>query len=200
MTSSLADADLQTYAARIRACRLCAEDMPNRPNPILQVHREARILVVGQAPGNLADTTGKPFNDPSGVRLRAWMGVSDEEFYDPTRIALAPMGFCFPGYDRNGGDIPPMKRCAKEWRAGLLARLPNIKVTLLVGSYAQKWHLGARAKKSLRETVAHWQDYAAEHIFTTPHPSWRNNGWLKANPWFESEVLPALQASVRSCL
>jgi uracil-DNA glycosylase len=174
--------------------------MPNAPNPILQVHESARVLVVGQAPGNLADTTGKPFNDPSGVRLRDWMGVTDEEFYDASRVAIVPMGFCFPGYDRKGADIPPMKRCAKEWREGLLARLPNISVTLLVGSYAQRWHLGARYRKSLRETVLHWKDYASDYMFTTPHPSWRNNAWLKANPWFESEVLPALRASVRSCL
>ena len=193
-------AGLATYVEKIRACRLCAEDMLNTPNPILQVHESARILVVGQAPGNLADTTGKPFNDPSGVRLRDWMGVTDEEFYDARRVAIVPMGFCFPGYDRNGGDIPPMKRCAKEWREGLLARLPEIRVTLLVGSYAQRWHLGPRYRKSLRETVLHWKDYISDHMFTTPHPSWRNNAWLKANPWFESEVLPALRASVRSCL
>ncbi|MEO0467238.1 MAG: uracil-DNA glycosylase family protein [Pseudomonadota bacterium] len=192
--------ELQAYVARLRACTLCKGDMPNAPRPILQVHEKARILVASQAPGNLAHQSGRPFNDPSGRRLRTWMGVSEEEFYDATRVAIVPMGFCFPGYDKNGGDLPPMKRCAPEWRAGLLERLPNIKVTLLIGSYSQRWHLGDQAKKTLTATVANWRNFLCESLFTTPHPSWRNTAWLKANPWFEEEVLPALQASVRSWL
>lgn len=174
--------------------------MPNAPNPVFQLHPAARILVASQAPGNLADRSGTPFNDPSGRRLRDWMGVTPEEFYDETRVAILPMGFCFPGHDRNGGDLPPMKRCAREWRTTVLERLPNLQVKLLIGSYAQRWHLGEAAGRTLRETVAQWRDHTSEGMFTTPHPSWRNNAWLKANPWFEEEVLPALRASVRSAL
>ncbi|MEM9740034.1 MAG: uracil-DNA glycosylase family protein [Pseudomonadota bacterium] len=192
--------DLQSFANRLRACTLCKGDMPNIPNPILQVSETARLLIASQAPGNLAHQSGRPFDDPSGRRLRAWMGVTEAEFYDTSRVAIAPMGFCFPGYDRKGGDLPPMKRCAAEWREGLLERMPNIKVTLLIGSYSQRWHLGGRAKKTLTATVLNWRDHLSEGLFTTPHPSWRNNAWLKANPWFEDEVLPVLQASVRSCL
>ena len=192
--------DLESYIEQIRACRLCADEMDRFPNPILQAGRSARILVVGQAPGNLADVTCKPFNDPSGVRLRDWMDVSDAEFYDPERIALAPMGFCFPGYDSKGGDRAPMKRCAATWREGLLKRLPQIELTLLVGSYAQAWHLGPRRKKTLTETVRSWRDYHSERIFTLPHPSWRNTSWLRKNPWFEAGVLPVLRAEVRSAL
>ncbi len=191
--------DLNAYLEQVRACSLCAGDMPNTPNPVLQVAESARILVAGQAPGNLADRTGTPFNDPSGRRLREWMGVGEDEFYDASRVAIAPMGFCFPGYDSKGGDLPPMKRCAAEWRDGLLARLPNIKVTLLVGFYAQRWHLGRRAGGNLTETVLRWRDFAPD-IFATPHPSWRNNAWLKKHPWFEAETLPALRAAVRSHL
>ncbi len=174
--------------------------MTHSPNPVLQASREASILVAGQAPGNLADRTGKPFNDPSGVRLRGWMGVSDAEFYDGARIAIIPMGFCFPGNDAKGGDLPPMKACAGQWREDLLAQLPSIRVTLLVGAYAQRWHLGKLAGRSLADTVSRWREFAREGIFVTPHPSWRNNAWLRRHPWFETEVVPALRAAVRSQL
>ncbi len=174
--------------------------MERAPNPILQVSATARILVAGQAPGNLADLSGKPFTDPSGVRLRAWMGVSEAEFYDASRIAIVPMGFCFPGYDKTGGDIPPMRRCAATWRERLLAAMPNIELTLLIGGYAQKWHLQGRAEKSLRATVAKWTEFESEGTFTTPHPSWRNNAWIKNNPWFEQDLLPVLQKRVRALL
>ncbi|MEM1106778.1 MAG: uracil-DNA glycosylase family protein [Pseudomonadota bacterium] len=194
------DEDLQSFAARLKACRLCAGEMPNDPNPIFQVSETARILIASQAPGNLAHQSGKPFDDPSGRRLRQWMGVTEEEFYDASKVAIVPMGFCFPGYDRHGGDLPPMKKCAKVWRSGLLERLPDLQVILLIGGYSQAWHLGSRREKTLRATVAKWRDFASEQMFTTPHPSWRNNAWLKANPWFEEEVLPVLQASVRSWL
>lgn len=170
--------------------------MSRAPNPILQVTSTARILIAGQAPGNLADTTGIPFNDPSGDRLREWMAVSKDEFYDASRIAIVPMGFCFPGYDKNGGDIPPMKRCAEVWRTDLLERLPDIQLTILVGQYAQKWHLRKKAVKTLTETVQHWREYLPG-IFPAPHPSWRNTGWLKRNPWYESDALPELQSLVR---
>jgi len=194
------DDDLQTLTARLKACDLCKGDMPNDPNPIFQVSETARILVASQAPGNLAHQSGKPFDDPSGRRLRDWMGVSEAEFYDASRVAIVPMGFCFPGHDKNGGDLPPMKRCAPHWRAPLLSRMPSIRVTLLIGGYSQAWHLGERRGKTLRETVAKWREFANDHLFPTPHPSWRNNAWLKANPWFEDEVLPALRASVRCWL
>ena len=191
---------LQSLLTRIRACTLCEDEMRRAPNPILQATANARILVVGQAPGNLADVTGTPFNDPSGDRLRGWMAVTREEFYDASRIAIVPMGFCFPGYDDKGSDIPPMQRCATVWRQGLLGQLKNIRLTLLVGSYAQRWHLATRRKQSLTETVKAWREYRSEHLFTLPHPSWRNTGWLKKNPWFEQDVLPALQGSVRAAL
>lgn len=138
--------------------------------------------------------------DPSGLRLRDWMGVDEAQFYDASRIAIVPMGFCFPGYDAHGGDIPPMKRCAREWREKLLEQLPNIGLTLLVGGYAQKWHLGKRMARNLTETVRQWQDYTSEGLFTLPHPSWRNTGWIKKNQWFETETLPALKSAISSAL
>ncbi|MEM7766376.1 MAG: uracil-DNA glycosylase family protein [Pseudomonadota bacterium] len=196
-------AQCETLAAlsrRIRDCQLCAGDMPHTPRPVFQVSERARILVAGQAPGNLAHRSGRPFTDPSGVRLRAWMGVSDETFYDAEQVALVPMGFCFPGYDSKGSDLPPLKQCAAEWRSQVLARLPAVETVLLVGGYAQKWHLGTQAGRTLSETVANWQHFAGEGVFPTPHPSWRNNAWLKRHPWFESDLLPALRASVHSSL
>lgn len=184
----------------IRACQLCRDNMQRPPNPVLQASADARILVAGQAPGNLADISGKPFTDPSGVRLRDWMGVSEDEFYDARKIALVPMGFCFPGYDKHGGDIPPMKLCAETWRTRLLKAMPKVELTFLIGGYAQQWHLGARAEKTLTATVAKWTEFSGENIFLAPHPSWRNNSWLKRNPWFESDLLPVLQKRVRSLL
>ena len=170
------------------------------PRPVLSVSATAKVLVAGQAPGNLAMQSGRPFTDPSGVRLRDWMGVDEDTFYDESRIAIVPMGFCFPGYDKNGGDVPPMKRCAKTWRADLLGLLENVEVTLLVGGYAQKWHLGKRMERNLTETVRQWQTYASEGMFTLPHPSWRNTGWIKKNPWFETQTLPALKSAISSAL
>ena len=184
----------------IRACTLCKAEMALAPKPVLSVSPTATILIAGQAPGNLAMQSGRPFTDPSGVRLRAWMGVDDETFYDASKIAIVPMGFCFPGYDKNGSDIPPMKRCAEVWRAKLLAELPAIKVILLVGGYAQKWHLGKRMGRNLTETVRQWQTYTSEGLFTLPHPSWRNTGWIKKNPWFETNTLPALKSAISSAL
>jgi len=185
---------------QIRACTLCKEDMERAPRPVLTVSPTATILVAGQAPGNLAMESGKPFSDPSGVRLRDWMGVDDEVFYDASKIAIVPMGFCFPGYDKNGGDIPPMKRCAPTWHSDLMAAMPNLKLKLLVGGYAQKWHLGKSMQRNLTETVKQWQTYASEGLFTLPHPSWRNTGWIKKHPWFETETLPALKSAISSAL
>lgn len=193
-------ANLKTLEDEIRACQLCKSDMQRAPNPILQVSETAKILIAGQAPGNLADLSGKPFTDPSGERLRAWLGIDETTFYDASKVAIVPMGFCFPGYDKNGGDIPPMKRCAPTWRAQLLSQMPNLRVTILVGGYAQKWHLGTRTEKTLTATVAKWRDFVSEGLFTMPHPSWRNNAWLKRNPWFEAELLPELRRHVQAYL
>lgn len=196
VTSSLSE-----YLEAIRSCRLCEADMERPPNPILQASDSARILVAGQAPGNLADRSGRPFTDPSGVRLREWMGVSEDEFYDHQRIAIVPMGFCFPGYDSKGGDRPPMKVCARTWHQGLLARLPRLELILAVGGYSQSWHLNLPGSARLTEVVQNWRHHLENsNTIPTPHPSWRNNAWLKKNSWFEEELLPVLREKVRSLL
>lgn len=192
--------DLHNFVAEIRACQLCVADMERAPKPVLKVSETARILIAGQAPGNLAMASGRPFTDPSGDRLRDWLQVDTQTFYDEKKVAIVPMGFCFPGYDKNGGDIPPMKRCAETWRAALLERLPKIELMVLVGGYAQNWHLGDRVEKTLTATVARWRDYLREGVIVTPHPSWRNNAWLKRNPWFETDLLPELRKRVRALL
>lgn len=184
----------------IRACRHCKTSptgppLPHEPRPVLQASKTARLGVFGQAPGTRVHASGRPFTDPSGERLRAWLGVGEDVFYDESRVAVIPMGFCFPGHDLKGGDLPPRRECAPLWRSRLMAALPNLEVTVLVGQYAQKWHLGARAGKTLTETVAAWRDYAP-YYFPTPHPSWRNNAWLNKNPWFEAELLPALRRRI----
>ena len=181
----------------IRACRICADIL--EPNPVIRVSHTARILIAGQAPGMRVHKTGLPFNDPSGDRLRDWMGIDRETFYDQKRINVAAMAFCFPGYDENGADIPPPKICAQHWRTRLFETLPPIPLILLVGSYAQTWHLGEAAKSNMTETVKAWRSYAPKYI-ALPHPSWRNNGWLKKNPWFERDVLPYLRKRVRASL
>lgn len=192
--------DLETLLAEVRACTLCAGEMRREPRPVLQASATARILVAGQAPGNLAATSGLPFTDPSGDRLRDWMGIDRAAFYDASQIAVVPMGFCFPGNDDAGGDLPPMKRCAATWREAVLSQLPKIRLTLLVGNYAHAWHLGKRRARTLTDTVRAWRDYAGEGMFALPHPSWRNSGWLKRNPWFEAETLPALRFAVSRAL
>lgn len=174
--------------------------MERAPRPILQVSESARILIAGQAPGNLAMESGRPFTDPSGVRLRDWLQLDEEAFYDPSKVAIVPMGFCFPGYDKNGGDIPPMKRCAETWRQPLLDRLPNLGLTVLIGGYAQKWHIGDQMEKTLTATVEKWHAFLDQGVIVTPHPSWRNNAWLKRNPWFETDLLPELRKRVQALL
>lgn len=188
----------------IRSCRICLEEpnttpLPHEPRPVVQAATSARIAIFGQAPGTRVHASGKPFTDPSGDRLRDWLGIGEDIFYDETRVAIVPMGFCFPGLDAKGGDLPPRKECAPLWRARLLSALPNLKTTILVGQYAQKYHLGAKAKKTLTETVGVWAEYAPD-FFPTPHPSWRNSGWLKKNLWFEAELLPVLKKRVHSVL
>jgi len=193
--------ELPGLLAEIRACRLCAPHLPHTPRPVVQAAAEARILVAGQAPGRRVHESGRPFTDPSGVRLRAWMAVDEALFYDSGLIAVAAMGFCYPGTAAAGGDLPPRPECAPLWRARLLAALPHVRLTLLVGGYAQAWRLGAesRAKRSVAATVADWRA-APPGLLPLPHPSWRNTGWLKRNPWFEAELLPVLRARVRAAL
>ncbi len=201
---------LEHLLAAIAACRVCRDapangrPLPHEPRPVLRVGEgKARIAVTGQAPGTRVHATGKPFTDPSGVRLRSWMGVTEDEFYDTGRVAIVPMGFCFPGLDAKGGDLPPRAECAPLWRARVLAALPRVELLLLVGQYGQKWHLGREAA-SLTATVAGWRAILGRpetpRLIPLPHPSWRNNAWIKNNPWFESELLPALKAEVRRLL
>ncbi|WP_018407444.1 uracil-DNA glycosylase family protein [Methylocystis rosea] len=199
---------LDEITACIRACRVCAETpegvkLPHEPRPVLRVSPTARLLLASQAPGNLVNVTGVPFNDPSGDRLRDWMGVDRETFYDVSRIAIVPMGFCFPGYDAAGGDLPPRPECRPRWHDSLFAALPQIETVVAIGRYAQDYHferLGHALPRSasVAEIVARWREFASARplIFPLPHPSWRNIGWLKRNPWFEADVLPALRAEV----
>jgi uracil-DNA glycosylase len=190
---------LDALLSDIAACRACEGDLPHAPRPVVRVFPETRLLICGQAPGNRVHQSGMPFTDPSGDRLRKWMGVDYETFYADRRIGVAAMAFCFPGTNPRGGDFPPPKRCAQMWRPQLLEQLPKVELTLLVGSYAQDWALGDRAKASMTETVAAWRDYAPT-LLPMPHPSWRNTAWLKRNPWFEEEVAPYLRHRVADIL
>lgn len=190
-----------TVAARIRACRLCAPRFAatataHAPRPVVWFASAARLLVASQAPGARAHASGIPFSDASGVRLRDWMGVTEAEFYDRSRVAIVPMGFCFPGYDAKGADLPPPRICAATWRAEALGALPGVRLTLLVGGMAQAWHLGPGP---VTARVRAWRDIWPA-VVPLPHPSWRNTAWLRANPWFEAEVLPALRARIREVL
>jgi uracil-DNA glycosylase len=183
----------------IRACRICALHLPHEPRPVLHASATARLCIVSQAPGLRVHETGLSFNDRSGDRLREWMGIDRATFYDDSRIAIAAMGFCFPGYDAHGHDLPPRRECASTWRTRLFAALPEFGLTLLVGRHAQTWHLGARAKANVNETVRAWREYAPRYI-ALPHPSWRNTGWLKKNLWFDEELLPYLRMRVTQLL
>lgn len=189
---------LDTLVTEIRACRVCAQALPHPPRPIVWVHASAKILIVGQAPGRRVHESGVPWDDASGDRLRSWMNLDRETFYDKRNIAVAAMGFCFPG-TVNGADLPPRRECAPLWRPRLLPLLKKVQLTLLVGSYAQRYHLGVAVKPTLGETVRAWRTYPAG-VMPLPHPSWRNTGWLKRNPWFETELTPELQRRVSSLL
>ncbi|MEF9943444.1 MAG: uracil-DNA glycosylase family protein [Burkholderiaceae bacterium] len=182
--------------AEIRACRVCAAQLPNEPRPILQAGSRARLLVIGQAPGRRAHDSNTPWNDPSGDVLRSWLGVSREVFYDAAKIALVPTGFCYPG-TAGSADLPPRPECAPLWHARLLATLPQVALTLLVGGWAHAYHLSTRA--SVAQTVAAYRTYLP-HRFPLPHPSWRNRAWSARNPWFAAEVLPALRERVADVL
>ena len=189
---------LDALLATVRGCRACEAQLPLGPRPVLQAHEAARILVVGQAPGRRVHTTGVPWDDPSGERLRAWMGVDRCTFYDAAQVAIIPMGHCYPGKG-GGGDLPPRRECADLWLAHLLARLPSIELTLLIGHHAQGHFLGPHRKPTLAKTARAWREYAPGYA-PLPHPSPRNQPWFKAHPWFERQVIPALQARVRSAL
>jgi len=190
---------LDSLLKEVAACQLCAEHLPLGPRPVVQLHPEARLLIVGQAPGTKVHETGIPFNDPSGDRLRSWLGVNRETFYDPAKIALMPTGFCYPGRAHRGGDLPPRKECAPRWHGRLRPLLGGVRLTLLVGQYAQAHYLGRRRKRTLGETVRAWEEYLPE-FWPTPHPSWRVNYWLKRNPWYEEQALPALRRRVTEIL
>lgn len=178
-------------------CTICAEHLPDGVNPVIQIDRDARILIAGQAPGRIVHETGIPFDDASGNRLREWMGVTKEEFYNPKHIAILPMGFCYPGTGKSG-DLAPRSECAPAWRDKLLKQLPNLKLTIVMGQYAQKYHFQEN-HTSVTELVKSWQEYWPTMI-PLPHPSPRNNIWLKKNAWFEEEVLPSLQKSIRKLI
>lgn len=206
------NSDLDLYAARIRACRRCVEapigrPLPHEPRPILRVSTTARLLIASQAPGVRVHRSGLPFDDPSGDRLRAWMGVDRETFYDTARIAIAPMGFCFPGLDPAGGDLPPRPECRLLWHDGLFALMPQVETVLAIGGYAHRYHF-ARLGRSLPKPatvdaiVRCWRDFerGSPRLFPLPHPSWRNTGWLNRNPWFEAELLPDLRRAVAAAI
>ncbi len=181
----------------VRACTICS-GLPLGPKPLVQADSAAKILLVGQAPGSKTHEKGRPFDDVSGKRLREWLGVTEEQFYDPRLFAIIPMGFCFPGTGK-GGDMPPRPECAPAWRKPLLDALPNIKLTLVLGQYAMNWHLGDRKSRTLTETVKRWQEFWPDYL-PLPHPSPRNIRWFKANPWFEADVIPVLRKRVSALI
>jgi len=189
---------LKDLKEQISACQHCASKLPHPPRPVIQISASSRILIVGQAPGRKVHETGIPFNDPSGDRLRNWMGINKDVFYDDTKTAIVPMGFCFPGTGKSG-DLPPRPECAEKWRTSLLEKLQGIRLTLVIGQYAQNWHLKGQTRKNLTETVKCWQGYG-EKIIPLPHPSPRNMIWLKKNPWFERDVIPIVKTRVKNIL
>lgn len=186
---------LRTLESQIKACQICSQHLPLGPKPIVKLHQDAKIVIISQAPGRIAHSSGVPFMDQSGIRLRTWLGVDETTFYDSSIFAIMPMGFCYPGKGKVG-DLPPRKECAPEWHAKALAAMPNLKLHLLIGQYSQKYYLKKERKKSLTATVQAFREYP-EHILPLPHPSPLNVGWLRKNPWFEAEVVPYLQERVR---
>jgi uracil-DNA glycosylase len=207
--TAAATAELDDVLAAIRACRRCLEaplgkPLPHEPRPVLRASSTARLAVCSQAPGSRVHLSGTPFTDRSGDRLRDWMGVTSEEFYDEVRVSIVPMGFCFPGHDVHGGDLPPRRECARLWHRRLFEALPQLELVLAVGSYAQSFHLGDDAGKTLQDTMLAWRQHLKAmrrpRILPLPHPSWRNNAWITRNEWFEAELLPVLQREVRKLL
>jgi uracil-DNA glycosylase len=191
--------ELDALLREVRACTVCAPFLPLGPRPVLRGALTARLMIVSQAPGTRVHETGLSFNDRSGDVLRAWLGIDRETFYDESRIAIVAMGFCYPGRDKGGGDLPPRKECAPLWQARLRAAYSNIGLTVLAGSYAINWHLRGRTKPTMGATVNAWRDYLPEFL-PLPHPSWRNVFWLRKNPWFESDLVPELRARVQALL
>lgn len=206
------DADNNTMAKlsdAVSSCRTCYDEprylppLPMQPNPVCILSQTARIAICGQAPGIRVHNTGLPFNDPSGERLRQWLGVTPDEFYDPAQFAIIPMGFCFPGYDAHGSDLPPRRECREIWHDRIFDAMPQLELIIAIGQYAQAYHMGAQRAKSMTATVMNWRDSLAtrnargKHVLPVPHPSWRNSGWLKRNPWFDQELIPTLQRLVK---
>jgi len=187
--------DLEMLLAEVRACRVCAAHLPLGPRPVLRAAASARLLIVGQAPGTRVHASGVPWNDRSGDRLRDWTGLRPEAFYDTGRVAIVPMGFCYPGVDPRGGDNPPRPECAPLWHDRILARLPRVELTLLVGAWAQSRYLGRRRTATMTQTVAGWREHLPRFL-PLPHPSWRNTAWLRRHPWFEAELVPELRHRV----
>ena len=210
-----AEERIEALRRAIAGCRICrdrpagrdgrdggtdADRLPHEPRPVAVISAKARILIAGQAPGLRVHQSGLPFDDASGNRLRDWLAVSREEFYDQDRFAIVPMGFCFPGYDLKGSDLPPRRECAPFWRTSVIDAMPQIELILAIGQYAQAWHIGSRRTSGMTETVRNWREHFfandGPRVLPLPHPSWRNSGWLRKNPWFEAEILPQLRESV----
>ncbi|MEP3436670.1 MAG: uracil-DNA glycosylase family protein [Hoeflea sp.] len=204
---------LAALLREISACRICRDmpdggpdkALPHKPRPVCVATSDARILIAGQAPGTRVHASGKPFTDPSGDRLRDWLGVDESQFYDAANFAIVPMGFCFPGLDAKGGDLPPRRECAPAWRGRVMASMPQLRLILVIGQYAHAWHLGPLRKRNLTETVRNWREIleASESdcaVLPLPHPSWRNSGWIRKNPWFETDLLPELKRRVHDLL
>jgi uracil-DNA glycosylase len=189
---------MQDLLFNIRQCTICDKYLPLGPRPIMSAHSNSKIVIIGQAPGATVHKTGIPWDDPSGKQLRNWLGVTDEVFYDETKIALLPMGFCYPGKGKTG-DLPPRPECAPQWHNLVLKEMPNIKLVILIGAYAQNYYLKDKAKKTLTDTVANYKDYLPMYL-PLPHPSPRNRFWLAKNPWFETQVLPELKGIVKGLI
>ncbi|MCP4380237.1 MAG: uracil-DNA glycosylase family protein [Hyphomicrobiales bacterium] len=199
---------LAALAKEIRACRICCDSprgppLAHQPRPVFQVSKTATICIAGQAPGTRVHASGRPFTDPSGDRLRDWMEVDEDTFYDRRKVAIVPMGFCFPGQDARGADLPPRRECAPAWRGSLIDRLDRVTLLLAVGAYAQRWHLRGSGRRSLTEIVRGWRQIVRTTdpmIIPLPHPSWRNNAWIKKNPWFDAELIPFLRSEIAARL
>ncbi|RKQ49302.1 uracil-DNA glycosylase [Roseivirga pacifica] len=189
---------MKELLAQIRACTICQNELPHGVNPVVAAHPESKIAIIGQAPGRLVHASGIPWDDKSGENLRNWMGISEAEFYNTSKVAILPMGFCYPGTGKSG-DLPPRPECAPQWHDKLWQYMPNIQLTLLIGQYAQKYYLKNKLKKSLTESVKYYREYLPDH-FMLPHPSPRNNIWRAKNRWFETEVLPVLQEKVHQVM
>jgi uracil-DNA glycosylase len=199
VTGRDAQAELDAFLRELRACTVCAAHLPLGPRPIVRGNASARLLITSQAPGTRVHETGLTFNDRSGDVLRGWLAIDRDAFYDEDRVAIVPMGFCYPGRGAQGGDLPPRKECAPLWHARLLPHYPRIGLTLLVGSYAINYYLKGRTQRTMVETVRNWREYLPD-FFPLPHPSWRNVLWMRQNPWFAAEVLPELRRRVHALI